>query len=521
MNPIEIQIVADASSIQAVLKKTESLVTQFVGGINEQGIDWTSILSKTAGPAVLGSIATMFSLALAQALNFQTTMAQTSATSSDAFAGMGNVVKNNAVAIGDSTLQSAGEVAISQGMIVSAFGKSTPMLNTMVTAAGELATMYSMPLSTATQDLITLFKDWGITTLPAATEAIDALYVGAKNSGMGFGEFIKTLSDSGPAMSAIMTLKQASYGLSTLGSTSGMTVAQVEEMWGSIAKAIQNPYDKLNLFMQLQNGMTVSADAQKNGVIKAYEDIVTGVQKSGATAQILYSQFGIPPDVISQMQNTTKQTFGAMDLQILNLNKDVLTLAQGFNTMVASSATLQVTAGMNAVKNYFTVTLPDAIEAAAKSLAHPMATEQINQGQKGTTPAIDTSAGGNWLSAIVGQIIEMAMGANLSGGNYPKYTPKTQGVDATFNFSGLSSTSLPAFTPDMSPLKSSAGNNSSVSSDAASALLIVSLNNLTNAIKTATPTPTIGGVNPAKNKSGVATSSSFMEQLYTKFSTGQ
>jgi hypothetical protein len=320
IDTLTILIDADASGIQKVLKTSINTVKGGVEQMNNEEVDWTSIFTRSVSPALIGAVASMFALAISNLVNFNnaaTNLNNVATPATNALSnGLGlasdaaaNLALNSGASLGDAT--SAFEAFTKAGLDSAAATAAT-------TDAAGIARDTGQSMSSVVTELVGLFQNWGVKTLPQVTDALTGLVNAAGSGKFTFQQLVDTISSSGSVLSSKTDISSVSLQLATLSNQSGLTQTAIIASFNGIVSGVADPLNQMNTLIGGGVG-TISKDISSgpNGLITAFGQIQTAVDKFGPAAATVLEGTGIPADVLSSystlMPNAMAKTAAAYD----------------------------------------------------------------------------------------------------------------------------------------------------------------------------------------------------------------
>lgn len=377
LDTLTLLIEADARGMTATLNSAVKNIKDMVTVANNQQIDWKKILSSGISTSLIGLIASAFAIGLSQALQLQTALQQANLSSSTT-TGSGTAAETQGVLNTSSqTGESAADVAaglatISQGM------KDTADSQGLLNAVSQEAYITNQSVADTANQMIPLFQQWGITTVPQAEQAMAALNQAVKEGNISFSDLVGALTTNGTAFSSIgQTIPQTAVSLELLSKQSGMTADSAVSAFDAIGNAVQNPISNLDA---LQGGVgSVAKAIQSGGLAGAFSSIATQIGNAGSAAQALFGGTGISPDAVTRLQEVAKagvsEEFGKINTQAAGIVSSMPTLNQDFqdnltvvkqlsiawaniqntlNSLVAPVALTAITDSLNGISGAFT-----------------------------------------------------------------------------------------------------------------------------------------------------------------------
>lgn len=340
LETLEILIEADRTGLESQLKRAGESIVRFVGEMNKQEVNWTSILSRTIQPAIITGIASLFAMSIASFLQYQLSMIKAAAGSQRAFEEAEGPITEAVLDISSSTGVAATDVAEATGRMIQLFGDDLPTAMAAVDAAAKLAVIRHMDLKDVIDLLIPIFDNWGITTVPGVTEAITVLDQAARTGKIGFSELAKAAAEGGVILRDKTNLQDVVFGLEAMSKQAGMTADGVLEAFSLIVKGVQEPASPLNALLGGLRSIEKSID--KEGVIGAFELMTKGIQKFGKDADIIFRDVGLGSGLIVQLGAQSESTFESARKGMADAIKEQKSLNEQFNRSLAFTDMLKM-----------------------------------------------------------------------------------------------------------------------------------------------------------------------------------
>ncbi len=403
IDTLKILVEADTAGLQSQLKRAGSNIQSFVGSMNKQEVNWTSILSRTISPALIGGIAATFAMAITEALNFQNAMGNAAATSSTEFQKNLGPASQAALKLQATTGQSASKIASAMGYATQALG-SYDAAQQLVADASLYATVSGRDLLDLVKELTPAFANWGIKTAPKVKEAMAQLIEVAAQGKVPLDQLISTLSDSGIALKSVTTFGQTAAAIEALSNQAGMTGDTAVSAFNKFAQAALDPMDNLNL---LSGGVgKIKNDIEDEGIAKALGNMATHFQKmDDTTAHILGRKAGFDDTTITAIHDSANHfdTMSKDSADILANTKDLSEYLKQFETPMTKLKIAWGTVKTD-IQNIIGTPLLDWLVKVLNGfddLLHPVETlRDIMQNFKGPALADTFSALGDKLMTI-------------------------------------------------------------------------------------------------------------------------
>lgn len=303
---LQILIEADRSGLESQLKRAGTTIQQFVNSMNKQEVSWTQILSKSITPALIGTIASTFAIAVSQALQFQNAMQQSSLSAADSFGTNSAKMTGSVLDTSSATGKSATDVAAALGTIQQVY-KDTADAQKVLNAVTEEASIRDIDAANAASMLVPLFQQWGENANNVSKD-LAVINESVKDGKINFNDLTTALTESGVSMSKVgLTIPQVAAQLALISDRSGLTSDAVLQVFSNISKAVQDPNDKLNLLMGGINKM--ADDLKAGGLAKAFQDIADHINSAGNNASSLYDGVVGDSKAITEFKTQGKSAF--------------------------------------------------------------------------------------------------------------------------------------------------------------------------------------------------------------------
>jgi hypothetical protein len=307
MDPLTIFIEANTAGLETTLKKGMTTVTSFIDQLNSQEVDWQSILAGSLDSAIIAGIASSFALAIEQAVQFQSSMLNLNSNAAATSAATGNSVNG----ISDAMVNLAGQTGSSLGDVGTAYEAMFKQIGnasdaqTLTGLVGEIAQESGTNLTTLMPQIITLFNQWGITTLPAATTALQGLVESAATGKFKLSDLIDIISQQGPVLQTSTNVSDLAYQLEGLSNQAGLSTSTISSLFATIAQQGANPLSTFSLL----TGVTDKTLTGVNGLVTAFQKLTGFVSSSGTAAQTLGQMAGISTGQVAQLGTQTTAAY--------------------------------------------------------------------------------------------------------------------------------------------------------------------------------------------------------------------
>ena len=282
---LKILIEADASGLTSQLKKAGSSITNFVGQMNKQEVNWTQILSRTISPAIISGIAATFALALTESLSFTNALTKSANTSTDAFAQNSAEATKSALAIQATTGQSAMSVVEAMGIATRALG-SYASGQALVAEASKFALVTGIPLLDLINKLIPVMQQWGITDANKITTTIEDMFGAADQGRIGIMDLLQTMGETGAMLKGKTSIEEASAALEAFSNQAGNTATSAMTVFKKVALATFGDIQSKAQLAALGVG-NIGKIVDEGGVTKAIMSLEESFSKLGTTSKII------------------------------------------------------------------------------------------------------------------------------------------------------------------------------------------------------------------------------------------
>lgn len=307
LDTLEILIEADSRGLETQLKKAGATVSQFVDKMNSQEVNWQSILAGSLDTAIIGGIASSFALAITQAMQFQNSMLSVSNNTASGFGSATGDMTNQIIGLAGQTGASIGDTASAFQMLYKQFG-DTAIAQKLTADAGQLALASNMNLMDIMPMLIDLFNNWGVTTLPAAEDALKGLANEAGKGKFTLQELMNLISNQGQTLQGVTNINAVATQIQALSNQAGISKQSVVDAFNAIAGGVANPIAQINIL----NGGVASMAAkmrQPDGLILAFSDVSKNIKAMGEAGVTMGQQMGLSLTTASQLGTINAKAF--------------------------------------------------------------------------------------------------------------------------------------------------------------------------------------------------------------------
>lgn len=307
LDTLEILIEADSRGLETQLKRSGDTIQGFVQKMNSQEVNWQSILAGSLDTAIIAGIASSFALAITQAMQFQNSMLDVSNNTASGFADASGTTNSAILALAGTTGASLSDTAAAYQAFYKQFGDAA-VAQKLTADAGQLALASNQSLASLMPQLITLFNNWGITTLPAAEDALTGLANEASKGKFSLDDLIGIIGNQGEALQGVTNINAMATQIQALSNTAGISKTSVVDAFNAIAAGVANPIATINV---LNGGVGAMAKnlRQPDGLIEAFADTSKTIRDMGAAGVTMGQQMGLSLNTASQLGAETAQAF--------------------------------------------------------------------------------------------------------------------------------------------------------------------------------------------------------------------
>lgn len=311
---IQILIDADSSGLETQLKRSSTNIISFIDKMNDQQINWSTILAGALDTSLIAGVAATFAQAISQAVSFQNTLLDVSNNTSTGTSGASNALDQLSGSIANLSGQTGAgptETAQAYEALYKQFNNSSDAASALTGEIGQLALVSNQNLSDLLPKIIDLFNQWGIDTLPAAQSALTGLINEAGQGKFSLNELISSITDQGPILSTKTNITNLAAGMQSLSENTNLSKTTIVSAMSSIATAVQNPLSTINL---LAPQVALKIGDGPGGLVEAFGALSKAVQKFGPeVGPTLAAQFGLSTTAAKQLQDATTSAFSSAD----------------------------------------------------------------------------------------------------------------------------------------------------------------------------------------------------------------
>ena len=311
-NVIKILIEGDATGLTSSLRGALETVKKNVNQMNDQSVNWDSILAKTISATIISAVAATFANAISQYSSFAnaaTNLNNIATPATTAFANSIGQAGGQAYQMANQAGQSLGDTAAAYESFSKA-GLDSAAATYAVQEASSIAYATGEQYSSVVQELVTLFQQWGVTTTPQVTNALTGLVNAAQEGTFTFDQLVSTISDQGPLLSAKTNISDVAVNLAVLSTKSGLAQSTILQTFNAIAGAVGTTAITMNAGF---NGAAAAISTGPLGLITAFQDIKKAVDAEGPiVANSFGSQVGIMTGSITNFAGASKTAFAGL-----------------------------------------------------------------------------------------------------------------------------------------------------------------------------------------------------------------
>ena len=310
LDTLLIKIDADARGVKGVIQQAISASVSGVGSINKQEVDWTGIFSRSVSTAVIAGIAAEFGQAIMQYTQFQAAtmnLNNVGTTATQGFASSINQLGGQAYSLANSAGASIGDTAQAFESFSKA-GLDGASATYAVSEAAGIARTTGQSMGDVVTELVGLFQQWGVSTLPQVQSALTGLANAAGNGQFTFQELVNTISQQGTALAGKTDISSVAIQLASLSDQSGVSKQSILNDFTAISQAAASGLaDPMNT---LVGNMSTAISSGPNGLITAFDLIKTHVDQWGpAVANSVAAGMGLSAGDITNFEKTTNTAF--------------------------------------------------------------------------------------------------------------------------------------------------------------------------------------------------------------------
>ena len=296
---MKILIEADAGGLTSQLKRASSNITNFIGTMNKQEVNWTSILSRTISPAIISGIAATFALAIGETLSFQNSMSNAAMTGSQAFSDNLGTAGESVLGLSSATGIGMGKMASASAFLSHYIDANSAVFKSFSEQVGSFAYAAGLDYKNLLMETLPVMKDWGIKAVDMANGVNDI--VSASQSG------VITMSELPDVLLKMadgfrdtkIPLKDVAFYLEELSNI--VPKDDAIKIMEAIGKAAADALDPMNLL--LGGPAWVQRTLNAKGIQGVLDGIVKTLGDGGITAQQLGKAMGLPPETIKSIKD--------------------------------------------------------------------------------------------------------------------------------------------------------------------------------------------------------------------------
>ena len=307
---LKILIEADAVGLTSQLKRAGSSITNFVGQMNKQEVNWTQILSRTISPAIISGIAATFALAIGSALKFQAAMSnaamQGSQDFSDNLGNAGDVVLDLSGATG----VGMNDMADASALLSHYIDMTSDTFKSFSREVGAFAYAAGLDYKELLLATLPVLKDWGVKS-EDMSGGVNDMISATQHGVIPLGELSSVLNKTADGLRGLVSLQDAAFFLEELSKI--IPSKDAVSIFESIATAATNALDPMNLLLGGEAWVERTLNAK--GIQGVLDGIVSTLGAGGTVAEQLGIKMGIP--------TTTLKTIVDYKGEIKNIGEEV------------------------------------------------------------------------------------------------------------------------------------------------------------------------------------------------------
>ncbi len=335
LDTLQILIEADSHGLETQLKRSADTVKTFIDKVNGQQANWQKVLAGSLDPAIINGIASSFALAITQAMSFQSSMMNLG----NSTAGTSSVLDAATGSISGGLVNAANQAGASLNTTNNAFQMLAKQIGASAATQqftgqiGLLASELGTNLGELMPQIVELFDQWGVNSVPAAEAALTGLTESLGKGKFTFSELLDTISKQGPLLQSRTNISDLALQLQSLSNSSTLSKGTILNDFEAISNSVADPLSKMNLLAG-----TGKAFTGPDGLITAMGKLTDFLGKSGIAAQTFGSEFGLSASSVKENASTSsseiqkvKDSTDKMRIALTNLN-DYLTAHESIQT---------------------------------------------------------------------------------------------------------------------------------------------------------------------------------------------
>lgn len=310
IDTLEILIEGDINGLTTKFNQARSKMDQFISGMNDKSVNWESILSKSISPAIITGIAAMFANAIVQYTQFQQSAMNLNNIGSDSTKDFASSISS----MGGAAYTLANSAGASIGDTTSAFeaftkaGLESDAAMAAVIDSANIARQSGQSMGDVVSQLVDLFGNWGVTTLPQVTNALTGLVNASTQGKFSFNELVQTVSQSGNLLKGSTDITSIALSLQHMTSDANLSKGAVSSMFDTFLSGFADTSSNLNIFLGGMNAIKNTLGTE--GLIPIFEKITDKVKSFGSNTGLAGQVLGISSQVAQIFGNTSSDALG-------------------------------------------------------------------------------------------------------------------------------------------------------------------------------------------------------------------
>lgn len=400
---LKILVEADTGGLTSQLKRAGTSVTSFIGQLNKQEVNWTSILSRTISPAIISGIAATFALAIGETLSFQNSMSNAAIAGSQAFSDNLGYAGKSVLGLSSQTGIGMDKMASASAFLSHYIDSSSDVFKSFSEQVGAFAFAAGLDYKNLLETTLPTMKDWGVKAGNMA-EGINSMVSASQHGVISLDELSGVLGKMATGFRDTgIPLKDVAFYLEELSTI--IPKDDAVKIMEAIGTAATNALDPMNLL--LGGPAWVERTLKAKGIQGVLDGIVATLGAGGVTAQVLGQKMGIPPETVRSIKDYSAQ--------IRNVSVDVKKAEDGMTDLGKKTVDL-MTPSKELAKTWNTFT-NDLITIAAPALTSVI--KALDSVLKDPMPVVSEIAG--LANPIIGGAQDIfglmsSIFKNLSGG---------------------------------------------------------------------------------------------------------
>lgn len=330
IDTLEILIEADSTGLTTKFNQAYDTITGFVSKMNDQEVDWTSILSKSISPAIITGIASLFAAAITSTLQFNQAIAQ-QGEAVGLTTGQMQQFGTQSQTIAAQTGQSATDINQAMTALYPVFGQNASAAAATASQIAELSASGFGSIADITQAAIPIMEAWGVTTSDQASTVLTAMLTASQTSGQSFEAIGSSIQQFQTGfIKAGATVAQFSNIVNTFGASvvSSGGITQATQMFQSLGSAVGQLDQGGIALASISGGVGTLKSLIADGKTQnAMLDIANAVKNM---APYVATAFDVPPTALNGMNEYVKN-FSTVQSDLQAITAAGETIQSAFN----------------------------------------------------------------------------------------------------------------------------------------------------------------------------------------------